>query len=41
MMTPSDEDRADRRRKTARLLAASERLYGALLGLYPTPFRRR
>ena len=41
MMTPSDEDRADRRRKTARLLAASERLYGALLGLYPTTFRRR
>ena len=34
-------DRGDRRRGGGLLLAASERLYGALLALYPEAFRRR
>ena len=34
-------DRGDRRRGGGLLLAASERLYGALLSLYPRAFRRR
>ena len=41
-MTPHEEDQGNRhRRGAARLLAASERLYGALLMLYPAAFRRR
>ncbi len=42
-MIPGDEDQGNRHRRsgTDLLLAASERLYGALLALYPKAFRRR
>ncbi|CAA9436895.1 hypothetical protein AVDCRST_MAG82-2514 [uncultured Rubrobacteraceae bacterium] len=40
-MDSGDEDRRDRRRGKALILAASARLYGALLALYPEVFRRR
>ncbi|MDQ3639603.1 MAG: Wzz/FepE/Etk N-terminal domain-containing protein [Actinomycetota bacterium] len=41
-MGPRDGDRGIRRRQgTNLLLAASQRLYGALLALYPVAFRRR
>jgi hypothetical protein len=41
-MANGDEHKCDRRpRGTALLLDASERLYGALLALYPSAFRRR
>ena len=40
-MASNEEGRGDRRRGMALLLAASERLYGALLALYPEAFRRR
>jgi hypothetical protein len=40
-MASGDEDRRDRRRGTALILAASARLYGALLALYPEAFKRR
>jgi hypothetical protein len=40
-MATSEEDREDRPRGRAMLLAASERLYGALLALYPKAFRSR
>jgi hypothetical protein len=39
-MGPVDEGPGDRRRVVP-LLAASERLYGALLALYPRSFKRR
>ncbi len=38
-MAPGGRDRGERRRGTALLLAASARLYGALLALYPKAFR--
>jgi capsular polysaccharide biosynthesis protein len=40
-MASGDEDRGGRRRGKALILAASARLYGALLALYPEVFRRR
>jgi capsular polysaccharide biosynthesis protein len=41
-MGPRDEDQGNRhRRGTVFLLVASQRLYGALLALYPAAFRRR
>ena len=41
-MGPHDEGQENRhRRGTGFLLVASQRLYGALLALYPKAFRRR
>ena len=40
-MAPGGRDRGERRRGTTLLLAASARLYGALLALYPKAFRHR
>jgi hypothetical protein len=40
-MTSRDGGRGDRRRRAVLLLAASERLYGELLALYPKAFRSR